>query len=248
MRRFPRVPAAFALPVAALLLAASAVRVPAGEIVLTPPVAQVVVYHDSLCTHAPCGGREQDGGAEMGVERRDGCGRQSHMLLAFDLTDLRSDQEITSAVVRLYAVEQTEYNSATFCVARLTEAFVPGETDWCRRAEGKPWTTPGGTYAVAGMAARVVPSKVAEDLPPVSTKYAYRQWLEFDVTGIVRDWVEKKAPNCGLVVFQRSLGMHGRNQAVAFATEKRGAGAEAPQLAITFGGEAPLADGKPEPK
>ena len=129
----------------------------------------------------------------------------------FDLSAVPKDTVVESARLELYcqALSYDGGNSKVHAY-RLTSEWVEGTRTWAvgpdmdganwkqrsRDAAGAAlaWTTPGGDYDAAANHGRGPGILDTFDGPAVGN------WLKFNVTPAVRDWVSGKAANCGLLL------------------------------------------------
>ena len=113
-------------------------------------------------------------------------------LLLFDLSGYTSGSEIASATLNLYVDWKDLYGDVL--VKRMTRSWVEGtgvdaETtdgaDWGTYDGTNAWTTAGGDYDNTVRAQTLVD--------------ATGQWYSWDVTGLVKDWVDGTYTNYGLI-------------------------------------------------
>lgn len=117
-------------------------------------------------------------------------------VLRFDVSAVPRGRSIASASLSLYHPD-TLRGSGIVEVLRLTSPWVEGTgvntctgdgATWSERGPAGPWTTPGGDFDPAVVSSL---SKEAGDTP---------KWDEFDVTPLVRGWVNRQFRNDGLLV------------------------------------------------
>lgn len=205
------------------------VRADAEEYVFTP-VADNTCQRD---WNDLCGDSGNDDARDvMTCATRASINRYGRPVLRFDMAAVPPGTPVFSAKLRLWAVLQNEYSSNDHHAARITENWTSTELTWCRRTATAMWATPGVTVTTDGMATTAIPSKFGEDPPPDGTFYPYEEWIEWDVTEIVRAWVEGGMPNFGLRIAQTDLYGHGRNQTIDFASREYSDPNLRPQLVI----------------
>lgn len=182
------------------------------ELILYQNVEDTELLHDGTCTGPACGPTQPAyADSAFFVASRPTCDRFKHALLKFDLSTVPSGTQISCVTLRLWAIRQSEYVSNVFTVARLTEPWTQTEVNWCQRSTGVEWCTPGGCFTSEGSTSVLIESG-----------HATAQYIEWDVTAIVRSWLVDAAPNHGFVIFQEyPPGGGGGNQEVLFASTDR---------------------------
>jgi len=136
----------------------------------------------------------------------------SRALLYFDLSEVPKDASIQSAKLHLSLVHHTarqvrRYRYGAFLL-KLPEApgWDPAEVTAKERKAGTLW--PGGSVATASDSQPLAIGKV---LRTRVKDHRGRERdvdaaMDFDLTGVVRAWVQGKAPNCGIVLDNRLEG------------------------------------------
>lgn len=185
--------------------------------------------YDDLCGRSSA---NEDALGSLDIYTRASLNRISRAVLKFDLNSLSVGTQVSHATLRLWGILQGEYNSNTHNAARITEDWNSPEVTWCDRLTGTTWGMPGVSFTTAGQASVWVPSKFGEDLPPDSNSFPYEEWIEWDLTEIVKEWVEQGQPNYGIVVYQTDLFDHGRNQEFVYASRENENSSLVPQLVI----------------
>lgn len=150
--------------------------------------------------------------------------RANRGLVEFDLSSVGSCPVVESATLNLYAEFESEFTTNTFFVNPISTPWVDSTADWC-----SPWSTDGGDWASTPEASTVVPSK------HFGGNGAYDEWIQWDVTQAVQDWVDGSVPNYGFMVRQVDIAQTSDNQAIHFSSSDTLTPALAPELVITCG-------------
>ena len=124
-------------------------------------------------------------------------------LLFFDLDSILPGTTISNATLNLYAIDQSEYIDNYFYVNRLTEAWDPNYADWASRTANESWSTTGGAWTTEGQSSVLIPGKHGSVWNLASGQYD--EWIEWDVTQILTDWIENGQPNFGFIVRQNDI-------------------------------------------
>ena len=177
-----------------------------------------------------CGDHNGSSNKGIGVSTRAGINRLHRALLQFKVEEVPAGTRIAKATVRLYALEQGEYRDNYFHISRLTERWEPRSTTWCKRTVSKSWSTHGGVWARKGQAAVLIPSKHGSIWHQATG--SYKEWIEWDVTQIVKDWVENGKPNFGIIVHQPDIDNRSENQGIDFCAKEYSDVSLRPQLVI----------------
>jgi len=137
----------------------------------------------------------------------------SRALLYFDLSDVPKSASIKQAKLRLQLVHETarqvwNYRYGAFLL-HLPDA--PGWDAAAARAQerkaGTAW--PAGGVLTASKGAPVAIGQVITKRVEIrGQKRNINDAMEFDLTGVVRAWVQGKSPNCGIVLDNRIEGGH----------------------------------------
>ncbi len=114
---------------------------------------------------------------------------QMRCLVQFDLSSIPLGSTILSAHLSLYYLTWDQNNPAgrTYWAYRVNQSWLEASATWNTYDGTNLWTTPGSDYTPTGGASAVVPS----------TNYT---WMTWDVTDIVKAWIEDGQPNDGFVV------------------------------------------------
>ena len=110
-------------------------------------------------------------------------------LVQFDLSSIPLGSRIISANLSLYYLVWDQNNPADriYWAYRVSQSWMEASATWNTYDGINTWTTPGSDYTTMGGASAVVPS----------TNYT---WMTWDVTAIVKAWIEETQPNDGFVV------------------------------------------------
>ena len=113
------------------------------------------------------------------------------VLLQFDLSVMPQGAKVYRATLSLRAIELSSSTPQTLraLVFPLKRTWAEAEATWNNARSGVPWQVPGalGSNDAGGSTtARRIWTKDA--------------WYSFDVTQIVRSWVERSSPNHGLIL------------------------------------------------
>ena len=117
-------------------------------------------------------------------------------LLGFDLRDIPAGATVTSATMSAY-MSEAPWEALTVGAHRVTAGWEEGTgnwdcthdgASWAERSSGTNWATPGGDYVATAAATK---AHTATDVPG---------WDNFDVSSVVRSWVDGTAPNHGILL------------------------------------------------
>jgi hypothetical protein len=124
-------------------------------------------------------------------------GSLQHSLLMFDVSSVYPQARIVSAELELHQNSASALGG-TVGVRRVTRDWAEGtmeassgDASWNEADAGVPWGTPGGDFGL-------IPEATA-DLAPATVG-----WFQWDVTGLVSDWVGGAQPNRGLALVPES--------------------------------------------
>lgn len=179
-------------------------------------VTDTYIRHDynNLCGS----GWIMDGGSIISVMTWESINRTARSLLTFDLGELPAAPPVERAVLRLFAIFETEYATNDWHVSRITENWDPALVTWCSRADGAEWCEEGGCLAAEGTSTVTIPSTFE------GGNGNPNRFLEFDVTDIVRAW-QQGVPNHGVCVWQEPRYPGGSNQEIQFVASEHADGA-----------------------
>ena len=194
-----------------LLLACALVPVPAHADAITLLATQDAYIY----TLSPTSSSGDDDYMRVGSEWQWGVGR-SRSLVQFKLTQIPGTAVISSATFQALYTEGWSYDDGYGCA----------DMESTIRRITKPWTESSATWGLMGGAsdAKVYARQVVGGLETQG------DWIEWDVTGLVREWHSGGYPNYGLAIH----GYEGpETNYKYFSTREAGAGYE-PQLCVEF--------------
>ena len=121
-----------------------------------------------------------------------------HSLLQFDLGGIPYGATIHSAQLMLYQ-NTNSAGGGSVGVHRITRNWVEGNGNgstapgvtWNESNTGLPWTTPGGDFTGEADAVTTIPAGT-------------KDWISWDITGLVSGWVNDVFPNNGLALVPES--------------------------------------------
>jgi hypothetical protein len=110
-------------------------------------------------------------------------------LVQFDLSSIPLGSKIVSANLSLYYLDRPTVDPVgrIYWAYRVSQSWHEGLATWNTYDGSNPWTTPGSDYTTTGGASAVVPSTLDT-------------WMTWDVTDIVKAWIENGQSNDGFVV------------------------------------------------
>ena len=110
-------------------------------------------------------------------------------LVQFDLSVIPRGSTIHSANLSLYYLgwDQNDPAGRIYWAYRVRHSWMEASGTWNTYDGTHPWTTPGSDYTITGGASAVVPS-------------SNNTWMTWNVTDIVKAWIEERQPNDGFVV------------------------------------------------
>lgn len=149
---------------------------------------------------------------KLDVSTRPGIERIHRALLKFNTSAIPANATIISARLELYATFETEYTDNTFYVSRVIEEWQDSFATWAQRTLTDTWSFRGGSWTTQGQAQTIIPS-----LYPNYGNGDYNQWISWDVTQIVQDWLNGE-PNYGLIIHQEDISNSAYNQAIVFCS------------------------------
>jgi hypothetical protein len=209
---------------------------PSTSIVCAAGTYNVTLLEDTFIEtswHDPCGGKrlvDAPTATSFDVATRPGIVIH-RILLRFDIDSITPGTEIFNATLRLYAWYQSEYKNNDFHVSRLTEQWEDISATWCNRTTTELWPTVGGAWTTQGQATVLIPNKYGPDWHLATGPYD--EWIEWDITQIVRDWVENGKPNFGIILHQTDIVNSSENQAILFYSKEYSDPNLTPQLILS---------------
>jgi hypothetical protein len=110
-------------------------------------------------------------------------------LLQFDLSVVPPGAKVFRAILSLRAIQQSSQTKLRADVYPLRRTWAEAEATWNNARSGVPWQVPGAQGA-----------NDAGGLTTAGYIWTMNAWYGFDVTQIVRSWVEGSSPNHGLIL------------------------------------------------
>jgi len=138
--------------------------------------------------------------ADTRLSTRVGKGRSSRVIVRFDLTGIPPNATVLSAVFGIYE-ESIRNDSQAITLCRLTESWSELASSWNKRDGIYNWTVPGGT---------------CDNTPLGSLRPTSIGFKTFDVTDMVRDWLNGTYNNNGFILVAKmtedTVGLEPREQ------------------------------------
>ncbi|MBS7622821.1 DNRLRE domain-containing protein [Candidatus Bathyarchaeota archaeon] len=155
-----------------------------------------VIQPSNADTHIYEGDPNNNFGASDGFVVGAVSGGRFRGLVKFDLSSIPSGSTVNVAYLLLYYYYRGENNPAgrTYNAYRVTKDWVETQATWNVYSTGNSWTTPGGDYTTDGGSSSTVPANT-------------EQWMIWDVTSIVKAWIEGGQPNYGFIIRDQSEGV-----------------------------------------
>jgi len=138
-----------------------------------------------LCEDDPDGNYATD----TRLPTRPSKGRNSRVIVRFDLTGIPPNATVFSAVFSIYE-ESIRNNSQVITLYRLTESWARLGSSWNKRDGIHNWTVPGGT---------------CDNTPLGSFHPTSVGFKTFDVTSVVRDWLNGTYDNNGFIIVAKMI-------------------------------------------
>ncbi|MFC1507237.1 DNRLRE domain-containing protein [Thermoproteota archaeon] len=109
-------------------------------------------------------------------------------LVKFDLSSIPLGSTINTASLMLYGSGRSgDPTGRTYAVYRVTKDWVENQATWNSYRTGILWDTTGGDFSTDGASSTTVPSSIG-------------WWMTWDVTTIVKTWIEDGQPNYGFLI------------------------------------------------
>jgi len=139
-------------------------------------------------------------------------------LIKFDLSAIPPGSTINSAQLQLlyFAYGQADPAGRTYNAYRVTEDWVEGDgppgtkgATWndADKFVPDPWTTSGGVWTTEDTDSSIVPPTTG-------------QWMSWDVTGIVKDWIENGQSNYGFIIRDPNDGVDSTDARASFYSKE----------------------------
>jgi hypothetical protein len=160
------------------------------------------------------------------------------IIIKFDLSAMPSGSIILSAYLQLYYYSYSQGDPAgrTYNAYRVTEDWVEGDgppgtkgATWndADKFVPDPWAIPGGVWTSEDVASSIVPP-------------ATGQWMSWDVTGIVKDWIENGHSNYGFIILDPNDGVSSTDASARFYSREFTTAGLRPVLKIDWLPSAPV--------
>lgn len=135
-----------------------------------------------------------------------------HGLVKFDLSSIPSGSTIKTAFLKLrYYYKEGDPEGRTYTAYRVTKNWVEMQATWNSYETGSPWANAGGDFSTDGASSSTVPSDPA--------------WMTWEVTSIVKTWIEGGQPNYGFLIRDPNEDQQTEDAGVYFLDNKYGGGA-----------------------
>ncbi len=154
--------------------------------------------------------------------------KEQRALIAFSTASIPPGSTIASATLRLYN-EDTSGGSTSTAITLTASAIInqawTSDASWNERTgnsseSSKAWVpTRGGTFRATPAATTTLPAAFPD-----------RNWVEFDLTALAREWVDGMTPNLGVII--RSITPATDN--IEFTSINDGESWRHPQLIVTY--------------
>jgi hypothetical protein len=150
-------------------------------------------------------------------------------LLYFDLSSIPKNAKITSAVLQLTAgyLSYTNPKGAEMGVYRVTKLWDEGAATWSKAESGTSWEHPGGDAVGTTGTLFEDPYATNDDTGESDGKKGPK--LDWNITGLVSEWVSGKFPNYGLMIKT-----HDKSNCLHFCTKESTEPESQPVLKIQF--------------
>ena len=113
------------------------------------------------------------------------------VMLRFDLSTIPADADIESAMLSLWAYQNTNSNLLVADVFSVLRPWTVTETTWLSATLASPWTAPGANGIDSDRSA------VSADVQGLDS---YNHWYTFTVSALVETWVRDAQSNNGMII------------------------------------------------
>jgi len=131
------------------------------------------------------------GTAAILVVSRSSSVNSNRTLIEFDLSAVPTHQQIARATLKLYCTYIRNVDME-MQVWALDESWEETQVTWNSRYTGVPWTTAGGTFSKMYARHNITDADL-------------NNWVEMDITELVREWVSGERPNYGVIIIPNYL-------------------------------------------
>lgn len=117
-------------------------------------------------------------------------------LIRFDLTAIPMSATVDRAILYLYVYYRSNENYLIADAHKVLRPWIDTEANWNRARVGEYWDAPGANS----------PADRSEE--PAATAVLDRTgvWIEFNLTGLVQDWISDPLNNYGLIIQNSGIG------------------------------------------
>jgi len=140
--------------------------------------------------------------------------RERRSVVRHDVSSLAPGTLITSATLRLYVTSNSENRNVD--VFALTETWAELGVSWSERTSGVAWGSAGGSYTTPAVTSVAMSSTFVDN------------WVEFDITALVQEWVDGINPNEGVILLTDN------NRELKLASREDADSTHHPQLVIEY--------------
>ncbi len=198
---------------------------PAGTIVLDPTIELAQASDDVWIEHNKTA--TFDGNSEIRIGRN-GSSDWKRSLVRFDLADIPSGAEITSASLQLYfyGVDGTPVNRTVNCY-QVLKNWEEGEANWEERKEEIFW----GTFGVG--LDDVDAKTTAEDAQDWDDEYP--TWKSYDLTDLTQMWLDGTENNYGVALWATNEDDYtDKDEKLIYSSEYTGDPSLRPKLVVSY--------------
>jgi len=164
-------------------------------------------------------------------------------LLKFDFLPLPAGVDVSSATLELYTTgTRGGHASLTIGAYPLLRDWLFDQVTWQNARGGDPWGQPGANDTTSDRWATPVGKAIVDDT---------NTWFRWDVTAAVRQWIDGRLANNGLIMKSIDAGNHPPYARFEFVGERNSVGMyekKHPRLIIHYNVPAPQATATPTPE
>jgi len=184
------------------------------------------VYDDRLCEFSPNSVFQKNSYLSVGGTSSSGSFRD---LIWFNMSEYTSEDEISDTTLSLwwYYPSNSRLNDTVIEIYRPASSWSPSYVSWNKRDNGVAWKNTGGDwYDKNGVFQGSTPYAT---LTLKASTLASKEFCEFDVTDLAKEYSSGKYPNTGFLIKARSE----NNNYVAFYSSECGNSSKVPKLDVT---------------